>query len=586
MPSPKTAGSGAVASVEAVPGVRLVNDETRLVPEAKPFVWSAERDVVRVTLSGSSPLPASKGRLMEAARANLGGVEVVDRMNLARGAPPRFDNAALLLLDQIGKLKDGKITLSDTKVSLSGMARELGGREAIAAALKNLPEGFSVAANEVKAPPYIFQAYKDPVAVTLTLTGNVPDNNVHAALVAAAGRKFFSEKVVDNLKASVGAPAGFANAVVPALGALSRLSTGTLVVSDREVKLSGDALYEAAADQIRAGLGKDFPQGWQFKPEISVKPAAAPVDATVCQQLFSELLGKARIRFESGKADIVADSAGLLDRLIETALRCPTANIEIAGHTDTDGEEAANQALSEKRAQAVADYLVKAGLPADRFSAVGYGCDAADCGQRYRPGQGAEPPHRFRGEVSMAYLTTFYWGWLLGSVLLGFAMGWISVVQRGEGVSKDIALVAFGVGRGAGRAPRSRVSCPAASATGSTSAWSCSRSISAAVWSGHGCATGWSRAARRRPDRAMSRPQLHRRHCHGLLTGPGYGPEPPSGGEIAAKPCLHRHQLTPNMLKKRVLLSSCEFHSGSKRATRGAREQRSVGGVHAIAVVA
>jgi OmpA-OmpF porin, OOP family len=278
-----------------------------------------------------------------------------------------------LLIDQIGKLKDGKITLSDTRVSLSGMARELGGREAIAAALKNLPEGFSVAANDVKAPPYIFQAYKDPVAVTLTLTGYVPDNNVHAALVAAAGRKFFSEKVVDNLKASVGAPAGFANAVVPALGALSRLSTGTLVVSDREVKLSGDALYEAAASQIRAGLGKEFPQGWLFKPEISVKPPAAPVDATVCQQLFADLLGKARIRFESGKAEVVADSAGLLDRLIETALRCPNTSIEIAGHTDADGEEAANQTLSEKRAQAVSDYLVKAGLPANRFSSVGYG---------------------------------------------------------------------------------------------------------------------------------------------------------------------------------------------------------------------
>ena len=45
--------------------------------------------------------------------------------------------------------------------------------------------------------------------MTLTLTGYVPDNKVHAALVAAAGRKFFSEKVVDNLKASVGAPGGF-----------------------------------------------------------------------------------------------------------------------------------------------------------------------------------------------------------------------------------------------------------------------------------------------------------------------------------------------------------------------------------------
>jgi hypothetical protein len=36
----------------------------------------------------------------------------------------------------------------------------------------------------------------------------------------------------------------------------------------------------------------------------------------------------------------------------------------------------------------------------------------------------------------MAYLTTFYWGWLLGSALLGLAMGWISVVQHGDGVSK------------------------------------------------------------------------------------------------------------------------------------------------------
>ncbi|QWG13800.1 OmpA family protein [Bradyrhizobium sediminis] len=363
----------AVASVEAVPGVRQVNDETRLVPEAKPFVWSAERDVVRVTLGGSSSLPASKTRLFEAARAALGGVEVVDRMNLSRGAPPRFDNAALLLLEQIGKLKDGKITISDNKVSLSGMARDLGGREAIAAALKNLPEGFSVAANEIKAPPYVFQAYKDPVAVTVTLTGYVPDNNVHVAIAVAAGRKFFNEVVVDNLKASVGAPSGFTNAVVPALGALSRLSTGTLVVSDREVKLSGDALYEAAAVQIRAGLGKDFPQGWQFKPEISVKPAAAPVDATVCQQLFANLLAKAKIRFESGSDAINADSAGLLDRLVETAQRCPTVNIEIAGHTDGAGETAANQTLSEKRAQAVMDVLVKAGLPANRFTPVGYG---------------------------------------------------------------------------------------------------------------------------------------------------------------------------------------------------------------------
>ncbi|KQT12720.1 MULTISPECIES: OmpA family protein [unclassified Bradyrhizobium] len=363
----------AVMAVETVPGVRLVDDRTRLVPEAKPFVWNAERDVVRVTLSGSASLPSMKARLTEAARKEVGGAEVADQMGLARGAPPRFEAAAMLLLDQIGKLKDGKITITDTKVNLSGMARELGGREAIAAALKNLPEGFSIAANDIKAPPYIFQAYKDPVAAKVTLTGYVPDNNVHAAIATSASRKFFTEKVVDNLKASVGAPGSFSMAVVAALGALSRLSTGTLVVSDREVKLSGDALYEGAANDIRAGLGRDFPKTWQYKPEITVKPAAGPVDGTVCQQLFTELLTKGKIRFANRRADIDPDSAAILDRLIETALRCPTTNIVVVGHTDADGEDSFNQALSEKRAQAVIDYLVKAGLPASRFTAVGHG---------------------------------------------------------------------------------------------------------------------------------------------------------------------------------------------------------------------
>ena len=39
----------------------------------------------------------------------------------------------------------------------------------------------------------------------------------------------------------------------------------------------------------------------------------------------------------------------------------------------------------------------------------------------------------------MVYLATFHWGWLLASLLLGFAMGWIAVVHRGQGVSKPLA---------------------------------------------------------------------------------------------------------------------------------------------------
>ena len=39
----------------------------------------------------------------------------------------------------------------------------------------------------------------------------------------------------------------------------------------------------------------------------------------------------------------------------------------------------------------------------------------------------------------MAYLVTFHWTWLLASLLLGLAMGWIAVVHRGQGVSKRTA---------------------------------------------------------------------------------------------------------------------------------------------------
>ena len=71
----------------------------------------------------------------------------------------------------------------------------------------------------------------------------------------------------------------------------------------------------------------------------------------------------------------------------------------------------------------------------------------------------------------MAYLVTFHWGWLLASLLLGLAMGWIAVVHRGRGVSKVMArwLAALAA---ALVAPRGARSCPAVSAIGSISAWS------------------------------------------------------------------------------------------------------------------
>ena len=51
----------AVSQVEAVTGVRLMNDDTRLIAAAKPFIWLAERDVVRVTLYAADGRRAGDG---------------------------------------------------------------------------------------------------------------------------------------------------------------------------------------------------------------------------------------------------------------------------------------------------------------------------------------------------------------------------------------------------------------------------------------------------------------------------------------------------------------------------------------------
>lgn len=81
------------------------------------------------------------------------------------------------------------------------------------------------------------------------------------------------------------------------------------------------------------------------------------------------------IEFETGKATIKSKSFPLLDQIAETFIENTNYLIEVQGHTDNVGKEAVNRKLSDKRANAVMDYLVKKGVPADRMTAVGYGPD-------------------------------------------------------------------------------------------------------------------------------------------------------------------------------------------------------------------
>jgi outer membrane protein OmpA-like peptidoglycan-associated protein len=87
-----------------------------------------------------------------------------------------------------------------------------------------------------------------------------------------------------------------------------------------------------------------------------------------------EILSRSRsITFASASARLSPESGAFLDALYDIVRRCPGMRIEVGGHTDSDGSDATNQKLSEKRAAAVADYLVAKGIPADRLVPRGFG---------------------------------------------------------------------------------------------------------------------------------------------------------------------------------------------------------------------
>ncbi len=79
------------------------------------------------------------------------------------------------------------------------------------------------------------------------------------------------------------------------------------------------------------------------------------------------------ILFDTGKSALKPGAKKALSRIADQLKSDSTVRIAVEGHTDSVGTESKNQELSEKRANAVRDFLVNAGIPADRVTAAGLG---------------------------------------------------------------------------------------------------------------------------------------------------------------------------------------------------------------------
>jgi outer membrane protein OmpA-like peptidoglycan-associated protein len=79
------------------------------------------------------------------------------------------------------------------------------------------------------------------------------------------------------------------------------------------------------------------------------------------------------VNFETNKAVLLEGSGQILNRVAESLIAHPEVKVEVGGHSDADGSEAYNLKLSQRRANAVRDYLVKMGVPPAQLTAKGYG---------------------------------------------------------------------------------------------------------------------------------------------------------------------------------------------------------------------
>lgn len=111
----------------------------------------------------------------------------------------------------------------------------------------------------------------------------------------------------------------------------------------------------------------------QPAPPVTAKPAPAPAPVVAPAAPPKRITLDSDANFDTDKSKLKADARDKLDVLIEAAHGTTFKTVTISGYTDSTGTATYNQRLSERRAQAVAQYLREHGLNAQKFDVRNYG---------------------------------------------------------------------------------------------------------------------------------------------------------------------------------------------------------------------
>ena len=361
---------------------------------ADPFTWSATK-----AADGSYTLSGHVGneglRRYIAVRA---GTIASDTMEIARGEPEGFVNDVLAGLAALEHLQSGTVSFDGTGWSLSGTSESTADGEAAVAALATAttaPASWRTAIDAplAAAPEPTALASEEPVEVAETAAASAATPAEPAAPIAPAGpplfdavrtaggplalrgavpaeaaRSYFGviagNVPTDQMSVAGNMPADFIPNARAGIEALTHLSDGEVGFDGAKWTLRGTADNDArrtAAVEALSSLN-----GWST--DVALTP---PLE--LCRKELADFSARNSILFQSGRATMTDESVAALGELAADLNRCPEAAVSVEGHTDADGPEDLNLALSVARAEAVVAELVALGVAEERLYAVGYG---------------------------------------------------------------------------------------------------------------------------------------------------------------------------------------------------------------------
>lgn len=214
----------------------------------------------------------------------------------------------------------------------------------------------------------------------IRLRGRVPDQLTGTVLGTYAAALFGAGSVDAELAPTAGdeaAPLDWARSAMAAADALAEVPQGTAEVTEDAVRVTGRVEAPEEAGRLTRALRAKLPPGVRVSTEFAVAVpdvvAAVTLSAERCAYLMTRVAAERQILFASGSVEIDEGSLPGLATIAGLFERCPDAEIEVSGYTDSKGDERMNLDLSQARAEAVMTDLLDRGVPLRRLRARGFG---------------------------------------------------------------------------------------------------------------------------------------------------------------------------------------------------------------------